>query len=203
MTGNRNPLIDGLLKLHIALCLVFIFAPIAGSFVFSLNSDRFPSLPLGSFSTEWYRLIWEDPLVWAGFFNTLLGRLRCGDCYIAGLWRRLYRLPLQLHRQASLPGAGPAAADHPSGDHGAGDARLPFPRQPVGQCGLGDHRPWRDVQPFAMAIIRLRLSQMDPDLEAAAWNLGGNEWVTMRHVIIPLHQACDLCRAVHHHGRLL
>ncbi|MGY8791167.1 MAG: ABC transporter permease, partial [Pseudomonadales bacterium] len=32
--------------------------------------------------------------------------------------------------------------------------------------------------PFAMAVIRLRLSQMDPDLEAAAWNLGGSEWAT-------------------------
>jgi spermidine/putrescine transport system permease protein len=39
--------------------------------------------------------------------------------------------------------------------------------------------------PFAMAIIRLRLSQMDPDLEAAAWNLGASEWAAMRHVIVP------------------
>jgi spermidine/putrescine transport system permease protein len=39
--------------------------------------------------------------------------------------------------------------------------------------------------PFAMAIIRLRLSQMDPSLEPAAWNLGASEWAAMRHVIIP------------------
>ena len=39
--------------------------------------------------------------------------------------------------------------------------------------------------PFAMAIIRLRLSQMDPALEPAAWNLGASEWKTMRHVIVP------------------
>ena len=39
--------------------------------------------------------------------------------------------------------------------------------------------------PFAMAIIRLRLAQMDPDLEAAAWNLGASEWAAMRHVIVP------------------
>jgi spermidine/putrescine transport system permease protein len=39
--------------------------------------------------------------------------------------------------------------------------------------------------PFAMAVIRLRLHQMDENLEAAAWNLGGNEWATMRHVIVP------------------
>jgi spermidine/putrescine transport system permease protein len=39
--------------------------------------------------------------------------------------------------------------------------------------------------PFAMSITRLRLSQMDPSLEAAAWNLGASEWQAMRNVIIP------------------
>jgi spermidine/putrescine transport system permease protein len=39
--------------------------------------------------------------------------------------------------------------------------------------------------PFAMAICRLRLSQMDPTLEAAAWNLGATEWMAMRHIILP------------------
>src|SRR3546814_3129204 len=34
--------------------------------------------------------------------------------------------------------------------------------------------------PFAMAIVRLRLSQMDPSLEAAAWNLGASEWMALR-----------------------
>ena len=39
--------------------------------------------------------------------------------------------------------------------------------------------------PFAMAVIRLRLQQMDPDLESAAWNLGASEWSAMRYVIVP------------------
>src|SRR3546814_13422963 len=39
--------------------------------------------------------------------------------------------------------------------------------------------------PFAMAIVRLRLSQMDPSLEAAAWNLGASEWMALWKVIIP------------------
>ena len=38
---------------------------------------------------------------------------------------------------------------------------------------------------FAMAIIRLRLNQIDPNLEAAAWNLGASEWQAMRAVILP------------------
>ena len=39
--------------------------------------------------------------------------------------------------------------------------------------------------PFAMAIVRLRLAQMDSNLEAAAWNLGAGEWRAMREVILP------------------
>ena len=39
--------------------------------------------------------------------------------------------------------------------------------------------------PFAMALIRLRLAQMDSDLEAAAWNLGAGEWRALWDVVLP------------------
>ena len=39
--------------------------------------------------------------------------------------------------------------------------------------------------PFAMAVIRLRLNQIDTNLKSAAWNLGASEWTAMREVIIP------------------
>lgn len=186
MTGNDNRLINGALKLHIAVCVIFIFAPILGSFVFSLNSDRFPSLPLGHFSTEWYRLIWEDPFVWAGFLNTV----------IVGLIVAVI---------ATVLGFGGAYTDYRYNFFGKNVylalALLP-PTIPVVIMGLAMLAFLSRVNlsgsaisiiiahgvmcsPFAMAIIRLRLSQMDPDLEAAAWNLGGNEWATLRHVIIP------------------
>ena len=48
---------------YLAALFVFIFAPIAASVVFSFNSDRFPSIPLGHFSLEWYRAVASDPLV--------------------------------------------------------------------------------------------------------------------------------------------
>ena len=41
--------------------------------------------------------------------------------------------------------------------------------------------------PFAMAIIRLRLSQMDPALEPAAWNLGASEWKAMTSMLHQVH----------------
>ena len=73
MSGfNRNPWIDWALKFYIALSFAFIFAPIAASFVFSFNVDRFPSLPLGGFSTIWYETVHADPLVWEGLRNTLI-----------------------------------------------------------------------------------------------------------------------------------
>ena len=39
--------------------------------------------------------------------------------------------------------------------------------------------------PFAMAVIRMRLAQIDPNLESAAWNLGASNWRAMREVIVP------------------
>jgi spermidine/putrescine transport system permease protein len=60
------------LRLYIVGALLFIFAPIAASVVFSFNSDRFPSLPLGHFTTDWYRAIFSDPLVLDGFRNSFI-----------------------------------------------------------------------------------------------------------------------------------
>ncbi|MEM1346774.1 MAG: ABC transporter permease subunit, partial [Pseudomonadota bacterium] len=39
--------------------------------------------------------------------------------------------------------------------------------------------------PFAMAIVRLRLAQMDESLEAAAWNLGASPWRALSAVVLP------------------
>ena len=36
-----------------------------------------------------------------------------------------------------------------------------------------------------MAIIRMRLNEIDPQLEAAAWNLGASEWLAVKTIIIP------------------
>jgi spermidine/putrescine transport system permease protein len=38
---------------------------------------------------------------------------------------------------------------------------------------------------FAMGIVRMRLSEMDPALEEASWNLGASQWRTIREVVLP------------------
>jgi len=49
------------LLFYTVLVFVFIFAPIVASFVFSFNSDRFPTIPLGSFTTHWYEKAFGNP----------------------------------------------------------------------------------------------------------------------------------------------
>lgn len=183
---NRKPAIDWALKAYIILVLAFIFAPIAASFVFSLNVDRFPSLPLGGFSTIWYEAVANEPLVWEGLRNTLVvgitvsvlaTALGFGAAYTDFRYRFLGKtIYIAL---ALLPPTIPVVI--------LGLAMLAFLSQ-VDLSGAIYSVIIAHVvmcAPFAMAIIRLRLSQMDPSLEAAAWNLGASEWMAMRHVILP------------------
>ncbi|QRM35902.1 ABC transporter permease [Microvirga sp. VF16] len=183
---DRGRAISVALKLYVGLIFLFIFAPIAASFVFSFNSDRFPSLPLGHFTTDWYEAVFTDPLVITGFENTLV----VGACTSI---------------LSTIIGFGAAYTDYRF--HFLGKklylalALLP-PTIPVVILGLGmlayfarlgiAGELWSVIlahvvmcAPFAMAIIRLRLSQMDQSLEAAAWNLGADEWTALRCVIVP------------------
>lgn len=183
---NRNPAVDLALKAYVLVGYAFVFAPIAASFIFSFNSDRFPSIPLGHFSLDWYRAVATDPLVWEGLRNTLMvgvvvgvvaTALGFGAAYTDFRYRffgkQVYLALALLPPTIPVVILGLAMLAYLSRINLSGNA-LSVIIAHVVICA-----------PFAMAIIRLRLSQMDPDLEAAAWNLGASEWSAMRHVIVP------------------
>ena len=183
---NRNRGVDLALKVYVVLAYAFVFAPIAASFVFSFNSDRFPSIPLGEFSLEWYRLVAADPLVWEGLRNTLVVGVIVGvistalgfgaaytDYRYKFFGKQVYLALALLPPTIPVIILGLAMLAYLSRINLSGNA-LSVIISHVVVCA-----------PFAMAIIRLRLSQMDPALEPAAWNLGASEWKTMRHVILP------------------
>ena len=69
---NRDRMLKWFLYGYLALVLIFIFAPIIFSIIFSFNSDRFPTIPLGSFTLKWYETIWQDPDVWEAARNSLI-----------------------------------------------------------------------------------------------------------------------------------
>jgi len=175
-----------LLRLYTALVFIFIFAPIVASFVFSFNSDRFPTIPLGTFTTHWYEKAFGSEGIWPAAWTSLT---------VAGCTSVL----------ATAIGFSAAYTDYRYNFIGKKAflvlALLPptIPLIIFALATLG----WLSMfnasgtvlsiviahtvlcAPFAMAVIRLRLNQMDPNLEPAAWNLGASEWVTMKSVVIP------------------
>ena len=183
---NRSAPVEWSLRAYLLLTFAFVFAPIAASFVFSFNVDRFPSLPLGGFSLTWYQQVAADPLVWEGLRNTLVTGLTVSvlataigfgaaytDFRYQFMGKSLYLALALLPPTIPVVILGLAMLAFLSNVHLSGATHSVIIAHVV-MCA-----------PFAMAIIRLRLSQMDPSLEAAAWNLGASEWMAMRHVIIP------------------
>lgn len=184
MTGNRT--LNLILGLYVLLIFVFVFAPIIFSLVFSLNSQRFPTIPLGELSTEWYEKILADPDIWRAALNSLI--VSASSAVLATIlgfataysdFRYSFRFKGPYLALILLPPTIPLII--------MALAMLAW----LSRLGMSGQL-WSIIiahsvltAPFAMAIIRLRLQQMDPDLEAAAWNLGGSEWQAMRHVILP------------------
>ena len=175
-----------LLRIYLLLVFVFIFMPIVTSVVFSFNSDRFPSLPLGHFTWHWYDKVYNDPETWDAIKTSIVVALSAsllatiiGFCTAYTDFRYNFRFKNAYLALALLPPTIPLII--------LALAMLAW----FSKLGISG-QIWALIiahtvlgAPFAMAIIRLRLQQMDKDLESAAWNLGASEWATMRHVIIP------------------
>ena len=179
---NRNALFYA----YIALVFIFIFLPILTSFVFSFNSERFPTIPLGHFTTHWYTLAFTDPDIWdafrvsgivslsVAFLATTLGFCTAYTDYRYNFTGKALYLSLAL-----LPPTIPLVI--------MGLAMLALLAR-INMSGQIHSIVVSHVvlcAPFAMAVIRMRLAQINPDLEPAAWNLGASPWRAMREVIIP------------------
>lgn len=185
------------LWIYLLLVFCFIFSPIITSVIFSFNSDRFPTIPLGSFTWKWYEIIYNDPDVWDAAATSVIVAVSTsvlatfiGFCTAYTDFRYRFRLKNAYLALALLPPTIPLII--------LALAMLSWFSR-IGASG----QIWSIIiahtvlcAPFAMAIIRLRLQQMDRDLESAAWNLGATEWEAMRSVVIPFVQpalASALC----------
>ncbi|MFK7891444.1 MAG: ABC transporter permease [Granulosicoccus sp.] len=182
----KGHVIGVFLRGYVAVVLLFVFAPIIASVVFSFNSDRFPSLPLGSFTTDWYERILSDDGFWEALRRSLLTSVSVsltatfiGFCAAYTDYRYRFFGKSVFLALALLPPTIPLVI--------FGLAMLAWLSR-IGLSGQSYSVYLSHVvmcTPFAMAVIRLRLSQMDPDLEAAAWNLGAGQWRAVREVILP------------------
>ncbi len=173
-------------RLYLLALFAFVFAPIVTSTVFSFNSDRFPTMPLGHFTTQWYQTAFARPEVWEAFRNSMTVALSAATLSTALGFATAYtdfrfgfRFKPAYLALALLPPTIPLVI--------MGLAMLAW----LGQLGLSGTITGIVIAhtvmaaPFAMAICRLRLQQMDASLEAAAWNLGASPWRAMRVVVVP------------------
>jgi spermidine/putrescine transport system permease protein len=178
--------INAALYVYIFLAFAFIFVPIIASFIFSFNSDRFPSLPLGSFTMKWYQTVLGRPEVIEAAWTSLLVAVTSsilstfiGFCTAYTDYRYHFFGKQAYLALAMLPPTIPLII--------MALAMLSW----LAQIGLSGKVISIIIAhtvlgaPFAMAVIRLRLNDMDPNLEAASWNLGASDWRSMREVVVP------------------
>ncbi|MDE0048307.1 MAG: ABC transporter permease, partial [Rhodospirillales bacterium] len=179
-------IIRGSLLGYVVLALGFVFVPIVISFIFSFNEGRFPVLPIENFSTVWYEAIWnEAPVPRAFRFSIVVGLSVAAISTFIGFataytdFRYRFLGKSVYLALALLPPTIPVLI--------LGLVMLMFLGRVslVGEIHSVIFSHVVYCTPFAMALIRLRLSQMDPDLERAAWNLGATSWRAMLYVILP------------------
>jgi putative spermidine/putrescine transport system permease protein len=57
---RTSPVVQVLIRLWVALVLVFLFVPIIIVLVYAFNSSNVQSWPIAGFSTKWFSLAWHD-----------------------------------------------------------------------------------------------------------------------------------------------
>jgi spermidine/putrescine transport system permease protein len=170
----------------ITLLMIFLAVPMLVIVVFSLDANRFPGLPMGGFSLQWYEQAFKNEMVRAAFVNTLWVALgtagfstMLGFCAAYVDYRYRFFGKTAFNLLVLVAPAVPASI--------LGMAMLAF----LSRTGLSGERlsivlcHVAIATSFATALIRLRLREIDADLEAAGWNLGATELACIRLVIIP------------------
>ncbi len=171
---------------YLAAVALFMATPILVIVIFSFDANRFPTLPWGGFSLQWHREAFADPMIRAALRNSLLvgaGTSVCATILGFSAAYLDYRYEFLGKRTLLLAVAVPPAV--PVTILGmamlAALSRTPLFGTPLGiiVCHVAI------ATSFAMALIRMRLAELGPDLESAGWNLGASRWGGLAHVVIP------------------
>lgn len=172
--------------LYLGLLAVFLLTPMLVIVVFSFDANRFPTLPWGGFTLDWHRQALGDAMIVTAMGNSVVVSL--GTAVLATMLGFCaayldYRFNFFGKRSLMLLIAVPPAV--PVTILGmamlAALSRTPLFGTQAG--GIACHTAI--AVSFAMALIRLRLGEMGPDQEQAAWNLGASERAALIHVVIP------------------
>jgi len=175
-----------LLYSYVGLIFVFVFIPIITTVIFAFDVNRYPTLPMNGVTLDWFRQVFNDATLSRGLWTSLTVAL-C-TAVVATLlgfagayvdYRYKFRGKNFYMALLTLPPLIPVSI--------LGLAMLTF----ESRIGLSGRTLGVIIAhivlcaPFALALIRMRLASLDPDMEAAAWNLGANQMSTLSSVILP------------------
>lgn len=171
---------------YLLIVLLFLFAPILVTIIFSFNEDRFASLPWRGFTLKWYEQLIEFPVLLSPLQNSIilgiavsvsaviLGFLGAyGLRHIKFRWKNIYLLGMMspLAVPWMLMGLGLLIFF----------SRLGF-RQSLLTVWIS-HLVFS--APLALVIINARLNTLSRTLEEAAADLGASHFQTITKVLLP------------------
>ena len=173
------------LRACVVLAFVFIFAPFVAMIVFAFNESRFPYLPWQGFSMKWFATLTDSQVISVIKNSVIVGvasaciatPIGCAAAYFVNRWN--FKGKNAYIGFIVSPPCTPLVI--------LALVMLIYLRE------LGLAKTLFSVvlshvvltAPFAFGIMRLRLADLDPNLEEAAWNLGANEWRAVKTVIVP------------------
>jgi len=167
---------------------MFLFLPIAVIIVFSLNAGRYPSFPLMGLTLNWYNELMTDSRLLDSLKNSII--VASGVGFLSTIFGFMGAYALRSYRfkaENIFLGFMVAPLTVPT-------LILAFALLFFLNNVLSIHNSLFSViishlvfcAPFAMFIIRARLSSIGSSLEEAAWDLGASRLQTIKEVILPL-----------------
>ena len=171
----------------LGLVLLFIFAPIITIVVFSFNVDKFASLPWKGFTLAWYSNLLLDANIIEALKKSIIVSISVAlsSCVLGFLGAyALYRRPFKLQNVYLAFMISPLAVPWVI----LGLALAVFLTRLDMEGSLVSVWISHTVfaAPFAMLIIRARMSGLDSRFEEASWDLGANRLMAIWYVVIPL-----------------
>jgi spermidine/putrescine transport system permease protein len=173
----------GWLRLPLVVTYVFLYLPILVLVVLSFNASKQP-FSWGGFSTRWYAELAGNSEVLQGLVNTLIVAL--GATVLSTILGTLLAVGLHRHSRSSLVDAY-ALVPAILPDLVLGIGLLVFFTLVSMTLGLWSVLLAHVVfgMAFVTAVVRARLSQVDPSLEEASRDLGAGQVSTFFRITVP------------------
>lgn len=172
-----------MLRVHVAVVILFLYGPIAALIALSLNSGGLPTAWTG-FSFHWYRELLHDQALIHSLQNTLI--VAGASTLIATIFGTLLALGLDRLRHSPVLNA---VTVMPTiiPDIVLAAAVLSFfslIRMSLGLHSIIIAHAVFNIA-FVCAIVRARLNQIDHEVIEASIDLGASEATTFRHIVLP------------------